>query len=267
MKTSLLPKISCLTATYNRLFHLKQAIQCYCDQTYPNKELVVVSEAGPPYTEAIVRYVNSLKRPDIRLIFPKEEQLTLGKIRNISLNAAEGEIVCQWDDDDLYHPQRLQVQADYLLSEGAGACFMTDQLQYFWDDAEMYWVDWGPCNMFDPLRKLIPGTMMMFKDPQYRYPEEGELANAGEDSVFVERIFGKLQIAALRGQGHLYIYSYHGSNTFSEDHHRLIPHFHACDLDFIRERVQDLKKALTYYPLPLPYSFRAKGVQPLFVWH
>ena len=224
-------------------------------------------KAGPPYTEAIERYVSTLGRSDIRLVFPEEEQLTLGKVRNISLDNAAGDIVCQWDDDDLYHPRRLQVQADYLLAEQAAACFMTDQLHFFWEQAEMFWIDWEPLSADQPLQKLIPGTMMMFKDDRYRYPEAGEFANAGEDTALLKQMLGELQIAVLQGQGHLYVYGYHGSNTFSKDHHRLISDSHACEPDAIRQREYELKEALSYYTLPRPFQFRAKNNVPLFVWH
>lgn len=262
-----LPKISCLTATYNRLFHLKQAIQCYCDQTYPNKELIIVSEAQASYTDAIVRYVSTMGRRDIKLIFPKNDQLNLGKIRNILLESASGDIVCQWDDDDLYHPTRLKVQADYMMKESAAACFMTDQFHFFWKERKMYWVDWALANRYRPLNQLIPGTMMMFKQPNYKYPEEGEFARQGEDSVFLEQIYQQLPVATLRGRGYLYVYSYHGKNTFSEYHHQQIPAYHSFSLSQLRQNEHEIRRSLPYYKLPRPYHFLSKDSKKLFSWN
>jgi len=63
-----LPLISCLTLSENRLVYLKEAIRCYCDQTYPQCEMVIVSRGTPFYLAAIERYLDTLGRDDIRLI-------------------------------------------------------------------------------------------------------------------------------------------------------------------------------------------------------
>src|SRR5262249_10245046 len=135
------PKISCLTITLNRLVFLKEAIACFYDQTYSNRELIIVTNGTERYKQAIRRYIDTLEDSNIRCIALPEDPYTLGRLRNISVAEADGEIICQWDDDDLYHPERLQIQYDYMLNTRSQACFMTDYLQYFRAERELFWVN------------------------------------------------------------------------------------------------------------------------------
>jgi hypothetical protein len=43
------------------------------------------------------------------------------------------------DDDDRYHPRRLEIQLDALRSANCDASFLCDQLHLFAAVREMYW--------------------------------------------------------------------------------------------------------------------------------
>ncbi len=259
-----LPKISCLTVTLNRLVQLKQAIRCYCDQTYPNRELVIVTEGTQRYRQAIADYLQALGRSDIRLVPLEGGPYNLGKVRNRALDAAAGELICQWDDDDLYHPERLRLQYEQMAHEQAQACYMTDQLHFFARERELYWIDWRRGGHSTGVWELIPGTLMMARDSRFRYPETGPDALAGEDTALLNALYGQVKIARLRDAGHLYIYTYHGSNTYSGDHHRALNSI-AVPLDGPKEMA--LRAALPAYPLPMPYTVKGPAGQAQFVYN
>lgn len=261
--TPTLPKISCLTATLDRLILLKEAIRCYLDQTYPNKELVIVTEGTPRYKQAIAAYLQTLGRDDIKLVTLDGDDYTLGKVRNVSLEAATGDVVCQWDDDDLYHPHRLAVQAGFMLQAGAEACFLTDQLQYFVEERELFWIDWTLGGQVQGQYSQIPGTLMMYADARFRYPDD---ARKHEDSALQEAITGTLQIVGLPDQGHLYVYRYHTRNSFSKEHHKKLTTY-ATSAEFIEQRREPLLAALPYYRLPMPYTVKAHGEQEVFSYN
>lgn len=256
------PKISCLTVTLNRLVFLKEAIQCYCRQTYPNRELVIVTDGTPRYRQAVSDYLSWLGRDDIRLV--TVEKQSLGALRNVSLDAATGDIVCQWDDDDLNHPQRLERQFQHLIAAKAHACCFTDQLQFFFADRSLYWSDWRNGDT-QGLEQLIPGTMMTHRDARFRYPETTELASAGEDSVLLQQIATKASVAPFQDAGFLNIYSYHGKNVFSEVHHRRITFLTGQTADSLRDRESVLRDALRHYRLPEPYRVIARDGKVMFV--
>ena len=115
--------VSCLMVTLAspaRIAFVKRSVAAYCAQTHPRSELVMVLDEGSAGARAeIGDYLASLGRDDIRVV-ETPGRPTLGALRNISREAARGEVHCQWDDDDLHHPDRLAVQLDHLLSSGAG---------------------------------------------------------------------------------------------------------------------------------------------------
>ena len=257
-----LPFISCLMVTLDRLRRVKEAVRCYLDQTYPNRELVIVTDGRPTFQRAVAGHLESLGRDDLRLITVEDAGRTLGSLRNLALAEARGDWFCQWDDDDLYHPQRLAVQAEHLAAEDAHACFLSDQLQFHWSGRRMRWVDWSRDDTFPFYHRIIPGTIMARCDGRFTYPEDGASARRGEDSAYQDALFTRVKVTTLSGAGHLYVYSYHGRNTFPEEHHAEHPGASAA---FLGDRLERLREAVAYYRLPMPYTVTDARGAPLFV--
>jgi glycosyltransferase involved in cell wall biosynthesis len=258
------PMISCLTVTLNRLVLLKEAIRCYCEQTYPNRELIIVTDGTPRYRQAISDYLRWLGRSDIRLICVDEPGKPLGALRNISLDAANGPIVCQWDDDDLNHPQRLERQFEHLSAAAADACCFTDQLQFFFNGRSLYWSDWRTSDA-QGIEHLIPGTLMAHRNARFRYPETTPFARTGEDSVLLDQIATMGTVTPFEDAGFLNIYSYHGRNVFDEVHHRRIAILGSRSADFLRSQELILRDALSHYRLPAPYRVATADGVVMFV--
>lgn len=251
LQTGGAPKISCLTATYNRLTQLKQAILCFCKQSYPNKELIIIAEGTPIYKASVARYINELGRTDIFIEFLTDRNYTLGEVRNIAIDRATGDIICQWDDDDQYHPDRLLCQSIYMMQQKADVCYLTDQLHYFTYNRVIVWEDWTYGGHTQGEWQLIPGTLMMYKDQKYSYPEVGENALKGEDSLFLRSLYNDKDIARLSGAGVLYLYTCHGRNTFSNEHHEGQKGT-SFPLAFVREYYHHLLKHIVSYNLLRP---------------
>lgn len=258
------PLISCLTVTLNRLVLLKEAIQCYCEQTYPNREMIIVTDGTPRYRQAISDYLEWLGRSDIRLVYVAEAEQSLGALRNVSLDNASGDIVCQWDDDDLNHPHRLERQFEHMSAAKAEACCFTDQLQFFFQWRSLYWSDWR-IDGVPATEQLIPGTLMTYRDTRCRYLETTPLAAAGEDSVLLEQIATLGMVTPFQDAGFLNLYSYHGRNVFDEVHHRRIAVQGSRSADFLRSQEPTLRDALRYYRLPAPYRVTTGDGMVLFI--
>jgi glycosyltransferase involved in cell wall biosynthesis len=243
------PRISCLMVTRDRLALAKRSIDCFAAQTYQNRELVVVTNGIKAYCEALRAHADHLKI-DTHFIHLEEPDLTLGRLRNISLDTGMGDILCQWDDDDCNHPERLARQAEHMFRENARACLMTDHLQFLQDAGIVVWVDWTLGGR-DRIDQLLPGTMMMYRDERFRYPEEGEYAMRGEDTLFLNELYAGVPVASLVGHGYLYLYTYHGRNTFSKDHHYHLSTYSrtAADMSVEADRIRE---ALSHYPIEKP---------------
>lgn len=220
-----IPKISCLLVTAKgRLNYLKQSLRCYGDQTYPNKELVIVNEGPVEYQQQIRELVAD--RTDVRLIF-LDGWYSLGALRNISIALCHGDLFVQWDDDDFNAPERLSIQYSFLASHPeASICYLSDQLHYYFPTKTLFWENWAAFHSGGLKRYgLIPGTGMSWKSRfRGRYPSAGAWCSAGEDSVMAGRLCDENQdeVILLPGMGHLQVYSFHGGNVWDLEHHMRI---------------------------------------------
>jgi len=208
-----LPKISCLMVSRNRLPLVARSVRSYVDQTYPNKELVIVRDPSAPSGD-VAAHLTSLGRRDIQLICPTGSR-SLSALRNVSLEHATGEVMCQWDDDDLVHPARLRVQLAAMQETNAAAAYLQDDLHYFVRTGEMYWVRWG-----ESLLRCLPGTAMFRRSMAQPYSDDPLYSAKSEDTLFMMSL--GCRTTFLGGMPYLYVYTFHDNNTWSEAHRRAL---------------------------------------------
>jgi glycosyltransferase involved in cell wall biosynthesis len=200
-----------------RLEGLKRSLECYTGQTHQRRELVLVLNGGEAEAAAAVEaHVASLGRDDIRMVAP-EGTLTLGALRNISMAAARGEAVCQWDDDDLHHPQRLERQLAALAGSAAEGVCLQEVMQFFPAERTLYCLNWRATEA-----TVFPGALMAWAGAPLAYPETGETARLGEDLEVVRQLHRRDSLVVLADAAHLYVYVSHGANSWSADHHRML---------------------------------------------
>jgi glycosyltransferase involved in cell wall biosynthesis len=247
-----LPGVSCLMVTLDRLTLAKRSIRSFAAQRYEDRELLVVTDGSEVFRRALERYVAALGLERVRFFYPEGDGLTLGRLRNISMEEARGELICQWDDDDYSHPERLAVQVGHMLDARAAACFLTDHLQFIDEQRMLCWIDWTVDGALEGTARLAPGTLLMFRDARFKYPEDGPFARQGEDSVFLERLYHSVPVAHLSGAGHLYLYQYHGRNTFPREHHYRMSSCRTSNAH-LHENADRLREAARHYPIPRPY--------------
>jgi glycosyltransferase involved in cell wall biosynthesis len=219
-----------------RLDLVKRSFRCYTDQTYPNKELLIVNEGPVEYQQAIEFFVKESGRSDVRFVW-LNGHYSLGALRNISIGLAMGDYFCQWDDDDFCLPHRLVVQFHHLQKHpSAEASYLGDQLHFYFPTQEVFWDDWVSFGHLSTLEtQLIPGTLLCRRPTNVKYPSQGRYCGAGEDSVFAQRLQGRL--AVLSGEDPMHVYSYHGKQVFDFEHHRRISTMRAKPIaDVIRLR-------------------------------
>jgi len=237
--------ISCLTVTQpGRLLELGRSFHCFARQSYPERELVVVHDGD----EAFDRRVRELAAgyPDECIRFKRAAAGTsLGALRNVTVELARGELVCQWDDDDLYHPDRLAVQYRRLRHAGGDFCFLTDQLHWFLNTGEFFWDDW---NIEPWPMNLIQGTLLGRRDVLPAYPE---LAR-GEDTPVLQAMHRNgARLAGLDDHGYLYIYTYSGKNAWDLAHHGAISNWKRLRRKRLEARQGILAERLKEYALPI----------------
>ena len=104
--------VSALCVTYRRPTYLKSAINDFMDQTHKNKELLILYDDDDELTQS---FRDSSDYDDSIKWFKMDSKLNLGELRNKSVELANGEYVTQWDDDDLYHKERIRIQLDFAV--------------------------------------------------------------------------------------------------------------------------------------------------------
>lgn len=108
--------ITVITPTYNRAQYLSQAVDSVMAQTYTDWELLVVddnkpdSEARKATTEVMSHYSD----PRIHYIQNKRN-MGGAAARNVGIFQAKGEYIAFLDDDDMYLPDRLEIQLKQML--------------------------------------------------------------------------------------------------------------------------------------------------------
>ena len=104
-----LPLISCIMPTYNRRSFIGLALSCFREQTYRNRELIVIDDGNDPIGDLL------RDEPSVRY-FRVHGRLPIGAKRNRACAEARGELIAHWDDDDWYGADRLERQAAPILS-------------------------------------------------------------------------------------------------------------------------------------------------------
>lgn len=235
--------ISCLTVTQEgKLAELERSILCFDSQTLPDRELVIVHDGTEEYDHSVRELASRF--PSSTIIIEQVGQgLTLGALRNLSVERASFDLVCQWDDDDLYHPKRLEAQFERLSRENADFCFMTDQLHLFEDSGELYWDDW---TVEEYPMSLIQGTVLGRKSLLGTYAD----LDRGEDTpVVVGLVEAGHRIAQLAGQAYLYVYVFNGRNAWDFEHHAEISSWKRLPMTRLLEKKTELKRRLGEYPI------------------
>ncbi|MGI9570307.1 MAG: glycosyltransferase family A protein [Desulfobulbia bacterium] len=240
-----LPKISSLLVTAGgRYDYFKRSYQCWLDQTYPNRELVIVNEGPVEYQQQIKELIGD--RPDVKYIF-LDGYYTLGALRNISIALCSGEIFVQWDDDDFNMPDRLAVQYAFLSKHlEAKVCYLTDQLHYYFTTQHLYWNNWERFLSGELIEfSLIPGTIMAYKEGfEFRYPSSGIHASAGEDSILAHDLCEESKVILLRDKGFLHVYSFHGKNVWDVEHHQGISRLRSLGVSHMIKNRSNITRTL-----------------------
>jgi len=202
-----LPMISCICITNKRPTLLEKAIKCFNEQDYINKELVVSYPTDDEGTKTILKTILAEGKLNLLTIERSEKEL-LGNARNNAIHKCHGSYVCIWDDDDWHHPTRLSHQFNSLEIQGKK-----------YQASILYRI-----FLYDHTTKLAylsfpyhwDGTLFCRKEMllHNQYADK----NKGEDSQIVPFMEKKGMLAHIDESPFLYIYTYHGNNTWPYDH-------------------------------------------------
>ena len=114
------PKVTILLATFNRAHLILETLESIKSQTYPHFECLITDDNSTDETEAVV---NAFIETDSRFFYfkkPEKYPQGLSATRNFGLDLAEkrnAEFIQFFDDDDIMHPQKLELQIGPFIKE------------------------------------------------------------------------------------------------------------------------------------------------------
>jgi glycosyltransferase involved in cell wall biosynthesis len=185
--------VTCLCITKDRREWLPKAIRCFQEQTYRNRELLIVADGA-----------------DVRDLVPADERisllhidgpLTIGEKRNFGCERTSCHYIAHWDDDDWSGPQRISEQVERLEASGKA---VTGYNSMRFTDGTRWWQYKGP-------ESYALGTSLCYRKDWWRLNQFPAL-QVGEDNAFVFSARGKGELVSADAAGMMYA-TVHASNT------------------------------------------------------
>lgn len=201
------PIVSCICITHHHLSYLQRAVHYFQHQRYANKELIVAFQDDNLPTK---EWLKLLHDPSIKALeLPADSQLTLGEKRNAAINFCKGEYWCTWDDDDFHHPDRLTIQLDSLRESECKSAALSRIILYDATTASAY----ISAKRYAWEQTVLCERSLFMENPLFRYATK----QRGEDSSLLHQLKETSLLLSI-DRPELYIYTYHGSNTFHREH-------------------------------------------------
>lgn len=185
--------VSIIMPSWNTEKFIGKSIQCVLDQTYQNWELIIVDDCSTDKTDEIVA---SFK--DERIKYLKNETNTGAALaRNRAMREAQGEWIAFLDSDDIWMPEKLEKQIDFMVSNG----YVLSYTEYEKIDEED-----------QPLNIYVSGPVVVNKRKMYNYDYIGQLT-----MMYSAKHFGLIQIKDIKKNNdyaiRLQLYKKHGTEA------------------------------------------------------
>ena len=117
-----MPKVSIILATFNRAEYILESLYSIQQQTFSDWECLIIDDGGTDNTPEIL---TPILKQDTRFkyfIRTCNYQKGLPGSRNYGLDLAQGDYIIFFDDDDIAHPQNLELCVSELSNKQLSFC-------------------------------------------------------------------------------------------------------------------------------------------------
>lgn len=115
------PLVSIITPVYNAERFLDDTIKSIQNQTYKNWELVLVDDCSKDGSADMIK---EFQAKDDRIRYIKLEKNSGASVsRNTGIKNAKGRFIAFVDSDDIWQPEKLKIQIEYMLENKLGFTF------------------------------------------------------------------------------------------------------------------------------------------------
>jgi glycosyltransferase involved in cell wall biosynthesis len=198
------PLVSAIVPVYNGERYIDSALKSIIEQNYHPLEIIVVDDGSTDNTAEIVR---SFK--EVHYIYQPNQGPGPAAARNTGILAAKGEFIAFLDADDIWMPNKLRVQANYLrFNPDVG--FVVGYRRIFLEEGTEK-PPWYKGDIFEKEHLSFVASGLLIRrssfdhiglyDPNYRYGENAEWLTRAKDAgikyailpeaLFIQRIHGQ----------------------------------------------------------------------------
>ncbi len=167
--------VSIIMPSWNTAKFIAESIQCVIDQTYQNWELIIVDDCSTDNTDEVVTSFLADKRVKY---FHNEKNSGAALTRNKAMREAQGEWIAFLDSDDLWKPEKLEKQINFMKNNG----YVLSYTEY-----EKIDEDGKLLNIY------VSGPKIVDKQKMYRYDYIGHLT-----MMYSAKHFGLIQIKDIK---------------------------------------------------------------------
>ena len=104
------PKVSVIIPAYKIAKYIAETLDSALIQTFTNFEIIVINDGSPDTEE----FENVLKPYLDRIVYLKQANIGAGAARNFGIETARGELIAFLDGDDIWFPEFLESQIEFL---------------------------------------------------------------------------------------------------------------------------------------------------------
>lgn len=122
--------VSIITPCYNCENFISKTIESVISQSYQNWEMLIIDDCS---TDASFAVAESYAKNDKRIkVYKNKENQGAYFSRNFAINEAKGTYVAFLDSDDIWLPEKLQIQIDFMQKNECDFSFS----EYEWIDSD-----------------------------------------------------------------------------------------------------------------------------------
>ena len=120
------PLVSVVIPTYNKSSSIEMTVKSVLRQSYPNIEIVLVDNGSSDSTRDLILRMSETTN-NLKVIL-MSENLGPSNARNIGIKNSAGRYIFLLDGDDLFHPEKIVTQVDFMRLNPEFALSVTSYL-------------------------------------------------------------------------------------------------------------------------------------------
>jgi glycosyltransferase involved in cell wall biosynthesis len=185
------PKVSVIIPAYNTAPFIAETLNSVFGQTFRDFEVIVINDGSPDTAQLEV----ALRPYRTRIRYIQQENRGLAGARNAGVRLARGELLAFVDSDDVWMPDYLSAQVEFLDNHPRVCASISDAL-LFGSTEEVVWrmlkADTGPVLDFEQMLKRkggqLPSAMVARRQRVLEIGLFDERIRIGEDVEFCVRL-------------------------------------------------------------------------------